>query len=111
MDRLRHLEGEDSRHWLQVSAEVPVSIRIRDVYGNHEMVKGRADWALDYGTDKNDTGPILLVVEAKPYESAPVGMPRLLVYMAAVQEARQDRVNGSAFGMISDKQRVSFLFP
>lgn len=111
MDRLRHSEGKDSCHWLQISAEVPVSICIKDAYGNHEMVKGRAEWTLGYGTDKNDTGPILLVVEAKPYESAPVGMPRLLVYMAAVQEARQDRVNGSVFGMISDKQRVSFLFP
>lgn len=66
MDRLRHSEGKDSRHWLQISAEVPVSIRIKDVYGNHEMVKGRAEWTLGYGTDKNDTGPILLVVEAKP---------------------------------------------
>ena len=82
MDRLRHLEDRDAHHRLQVSAEVPVSIRIRDVYGNSEIVKGRADWALGYGTEKSDTGAILLIVEAKPYESAAVGMPQLLVCMA-----------------------------
>lgn len=110
MDRLRHCEDTDSHHRLQISAEVPVSIRIQDLYGNHEMVKGRADWALGYGTDKNDTGSILLVVEAKPYESAPVGMPQLLVYMAAVQEARQGRVNSSVFGMVSDSKEFRFCF-
>lgn len=110
MDRLRHLEDKDAHHRLQVSAEVPVSIRIQDVYGNHELVKGRVDWALGYGTDKNDTGSILIVVEAKPYESAPVGMPQLLVYMAAVQEARRDRVNSSVFGMVSDSKEFRFCF-
>lgn len=110
MDRLRNLEDKDSHHRLQVSAEVTLSIRIQDVYGNHVMVKGRADWALGYGTDKNDTGSILLVVEAKPYESAPVGIPQLLVYMAAVQEARQDRVNSSVFGMVSDSKEFRFCF-
>lgn len=110
MDLLRHLEDKDAHHRLQVSTEVPVSIRIQDVYGIHEIVKARADWALGYGTDKNDTGSILLVVEANPYESAPVGMPQLLVYMAAVQEARQDRVNSSVFGMVSDSKEFRFCF-
>ena len=93
MDRLRHLEDKDAHKRLQVSAEVPMSIRIKDTYGNNEMVKGRADWAIGYGTEKSDTGAILLVVEAKPYESAAVGMPQLLVYMAAVHEARVNRIN------------------
>ena len=112
MDRLRHLEDRDVHHRLQVSAEVPVSIRITDVYGNNELVKGRADWALGYGTEKSDTGAILLIVEAKPYESAAVGMPQLLVYMAAVYEARasQDRVNKSVFGMVSDSKEFRFSF-
>ncbi len=110
MDRLRHLEDRDTYHRLQVSAEVPVSIRIKDIYGNNEIVKGRADWVLGYGTDKSDTGAILLVVEAKPYESAAVGMPQLLVYMAAVYEARQKRVNKSVFGMVSDSKEFRFSF-
>lgn len=110
MDRLRYLEDHDSHHRLQVSAEVPVSIRIQDIYGNSEIVKGRADWALGYGADQSDTGSILLVVEAKSYESAPVGTPQLLVYVAAVHEARQDRVNSSVFGMVSDSKEFRFCF-
>jgi hypothetical protein len=110
MDRLRHLEDKDAHHRLQVSAEVPVSIRIKDIYGNNEMVKGRADWALGYGTEKSDTGAIILIVEAKPYESAAIGMPQLLVYMAAVHEARVNRVNQSVFGMVSDSKEFRFAF-
>lgn len=108
MDRLRHLEDKDPHRRLRASAEVPVSIRIQDIYGNSKMVKDRADQALGYGTDKSDTGAILLVVEAKPYESAPVGMPQLLIYMAAVHEARQNRINNSVFGMISDSKEFRF---
>ncbi|KAL2058435.1 hypothetical protein ABVK25_001163 [Lepraria finkii] len=104
MDRLRQLEDRDTHHRLQVSAEVPVAIRVKDIYGNDQMVKGRADWALGYGADKSETGAILLIVEAKPYESAPIGMPQLLVYMAAVHKARQNRVNKSVFGMVSDSK-------
>ena len=110
LDRLRHLKDKDTFHRLQVSAEVPVSIRMTDIYGNQEIVKGRADWALGYGTQKSDTGAILLVIEAKPYENAAVGMPQLLVYMAAVYEARrsQDRTNKSVFGMVSDSKEFRF---
>ena len=110
IDRLRHLEDKDAHHRLQVSAEVPMSIQIKDLYGNKEIIKGRADWALGYGINKLDTGAILLVVEAKPYESAAVGMPQLLVYMAAVYEARKDRVNKSVFGMLSDSKEFRFAF-
>lgn len=109
-DRLQHLEGKDSYRRLQVSAEIPVSIRIKDIYGDTELVKGRADWALGYGTERSDTGSILLVVEAKHYEQAPVGMPQLLVYMAAVHEARKDRNNRSVFGMVSDSKEYRFCF-
>lgn len=110
IDRLRHLEDKDSHRRLQVSAAVRVSIQVKDIYGDTELVKGRADWALGYGTEKSDTGSILLVLEAKPYEQAPVGMPQLLVYMAAVHEARKDRVNRSVFGMVSDSKECRFCF-
>lgn len=100
----------DSHHSLQVSAEVPASIRIQDIYGSSEIVKGRADWVFGYGTDESDTGSIILVVETKPYESAPVGMPQLVVCMAAAHEARQDRVNSSVFRMVSDSKEFRFCF-
>ena len=104
------MEDKDAHHRLQVSAEVPLSIQVKDIYGNKEIIKGRADWALGYGTNKTNTGAVLLVVEAKPYESAAVGMPQLLVYMAAVYEARNDRVNRSVFGMLSDCKEFRFAF-
>lgn len=84
------MEDKDSHCRLQASTEI---IRIQNIYGNIEMVNGRADWALGYDTDKADTRAIFLVVEVKPYEPALVGMPKLLIYMAAVQEARQNRIN------------------
>ena len=88
MDRLRQLEDRDVFNRLQVSTEVPVAICVKDIYGNDEMINRRADWALGYGADKSDTGAILLILEAKPYESAPTVMPQLLVCMAAVHKAR-----------------------
>ena len=110
VDRLRQLEDRDAARHLQVSAEVQVSVVVQDVYGNNEMIKGRADWAIGYGKDKNNTGAILLVVEAKPYESSAIGMPQLLVYMAAVQKARENRTNKSVFGMVSDSKVFRFAF-
>jgi len=110
VDRLRHLEDRDAHHRLQVSTKVSMSILVKDIYGNSEIVKGRADWALGYGANKDDTGAILLILEAKPYESAAVGMPQLLVYMAAVHKARQHRVNQSVYGMVSDSKEFRFCF-
>ncbi|MCJ1377783.1 hypothetical protein MMC17_000879 [Xylographa soralifera] len=110
IDRLNHLADRDAYNRLRVSAEVPVSIRIQNIYGNDEVMKGRADWALSYGVSKNETGSILLVVEAKPYDFAPIEMPQLLVYMAAVYEEQRDRVNRSVFGMVSDSKEFRFSF-
>lgn len=110
LDRLKNLKDHSAAHRLQVSAEVPISIRTKDVYGDDELIRGRADWALGYGATKNDTGAILLMVEAKPNESASIGMPQLLVYMAAVQDARHDRINRSVFGMLTDSDEFRFAF-
>lgn len=112
VDRLRQLEDKDAHHRLQISTEVPVSIRTQNIYGDEEIVKGRADWVLGYGVDKNDTGSILVVLEAKPYQSATVGTPQLLVYMAAVQKSREIRgkANTSVFGMLSDSKEFRFCF-
>ena len=112
IDRLRELKDKDAFFRLQISAEVAISVQATDTYGNPERVKGRAHWALGYGHDKDNTGAILLVVEAKPYQAAAVGMPQLLVYMAGVQAARmkQNHTNTSVFGMLSDSRNFQFAF-
>jgi len=48
MDRLRHLEDRDTHHRLRVSAEVPVSVHIKNIYGNNEIVKAEqtGHWAV-----------------------------------------------------------------
>ena len=93
---------------LLLSAEVPVSVKYLDERGKPILLKGRADWALGYGTDKRNTGSLLIIVEAKPAPKASVGMPQMLVYMAAVQEARRDRTNKTVFGMLSDGTLYTF---
>jgi hypothetical protein len=51
-----------------------VSTRVKDIYRNDELIKGRADWALGYRAIKSDTSVILLVVVgANPFEAAIVG--------------------------------------
>ena len=110
LDRLKKLKDHGAARRLHVSAEVPVSVHAKDAYGNDQLVRGRANWALGYGVTKSDTGAILLMVEAKPFESAAVGMPQLLVYMAAVQDACHDRVNRSVFGMSTDSVDFRFAF-
>lgn len=104
------MEEKNSHRRFQVSTDVPVSIRIGDNYGDSEMVRGRADWVLGYGTDKSNTGIIFLVVEAKPYGPAPVGMPQLLICMATVREAAQNPIMRNVGGMISDGKKFLFCF-
>lgn len=108
MGRLDHMEETDSHRRFQESVDVPASIRIQDNYGNSEMVKGRVDWVLGYGTDKSNTGDIFLVVYAKPCESAPAGMPQLLIYMAAVQKAIQNQIMRTVRGIIFDGNEFRF---
>jgi hypothetical protein len=110
VDRLQHLDDEDTYRQLRLSAEVPVSLPICDDDGKHELVKGRADWALGYGNDKTTTGSILVAIEAKPRQRAQVGLPQLLVYMAAIQEARRGYINNVVFGMVSDSREFRFAF-
>ena len=50
------------------------------------------------------------MIEAKPLESTSVGMPQLLVYMAAGQDARHDQINCNVFGMLTDSDEFRFAF-
>ena len=108
VDRLNQLEDMGVSCRLLLSAEVPVSVKYVDEHGKPILLKGHADWALGYGTDKRNTGSLLIIVEAKPAGNASVGMPQMLVYMAAIQDARQDRTNKTVFGMLSDGTNYTF---
>lgn len=110
IDRLRNLEDQDAYHHLRLSAEVPVTVKVKDLYGNDEVIRGRADWALGYGRNKTDTGSILVVAEAKGPGKAFVGLPQLMVYMAAIFESRRNRTNHSVFGMLADSGKFQFAF-
>jgi hypothetical protein len=85
-------------------------MNIQGEFGDPELIRGRADWVLGYGKDKMNTGSILMVVEAKPHENASIGLPQMLVYMAAVQEARLGHTNNTVFGMLSDGKEFKFAF-
>jgi hypothetical protein len=89
---------------------VPVSVNTEDQFGNPELIKGRADWVLGYGKTKANTGSILIIVEAKAFGSASIGLAQMLVYMAAVHEARREYTNNSVFGMLSDSEEFTFAF-
>lgn len=96
---------------MKVSAEVPLEISAKDEDSDEFIIKGRADWVLGRtnAISKGKTDAILAIVEGKSRENASMGMPQLLVYMAAVQKARSSRSNNSVFGMLSDG-RESFRF-
>ena len=85
-----------------------MSVKYVDDQGKPILLRGRADWALGWGPDKSNTGSLLIIVEAKAVGNGTVGMPQLLVYMAAVQEARRDRPNKTVFGMLSDTSDYKF---
>jgi len=110
VDRLRHLEDKDAFRRLLLSAEVPLSVKIQDIDGKLGLIKGRADWVLGYGKDKVNTGSILIVVEAKPHGNASIGLPQMLVYMGAVQEARLGHTDNAIFGMLSDGEEFRFAY-
>ena len=93
---------------LLLFAEVPVSVKYVDDEGKPILLKGRADWALGYGKDKMNTGSLLIIIEAKPVGTSTIGMPQMLVYMAAIHEARRDRTNRTVFGLLSDGTYYTF---
>lgn len=118
IDRLRHLKEKNSPSRFKISAQVPLSVRTEeDQNGNHDLVQGTADWILNYGSDKenDNTGANaipLVIVEAKPYKRTSfIGLPQLVIYMAAVQESRKDKGNQTAiFGMVSNVSEFRFAF-
>lgn len=108
LDRLNALRDETSHRKLLLGAEVTIAIQVMD-NGKPTVVQGRADWAIGYGNSTETTGNLLIVAEAKRVGQAVVGMPQLIIYMAAAQEARKDRVNQTVWGILSDAHNFFFL--
>ena len=108
VDRLNNLQDKDAYHKLLLSAEVSVSVKVDDEFGERTIVKGRADWALGYGSSKSHTGSLLIIVEAKHIDNVSIGMPQMLVYMTAIHEARRDRNNKTVWGLLSDGSTFHF---
>ena len=108
VDRLNNLQDKDAYHKLLLCAEVTLSIKAVDEFGKQAIVRGRADWALGYGSSKTHTGSLLIIAEAKCVENTSIGMPQMLIYMAAVQKARQGRENKTVWGFSSDGSTFHF---
>lgn len=108
LDRLNKLEDKGAIKKLRLKAEVPLTINNTDDNGQNLIVPGQADWALGWDLDISEILPMLLVVEAKVIQRRSIGMPQLIIYMAAVQEARQDKTNRTVFGMLSDSELYYF---
>ena len=110
IDRLGHLKDNSLSSKLQVGTNVPIITRTDHMYGRTRVVKGRCDWALAHGEDKSHTGSILIVVQAKGVGDAFIGMPQLLFYLHAVQEAREklNRRVCTVLGMLSDGTHFKF---
>ncbi|KAL9113333.1 MAG: hypothetical protein Q9187_007632 [Circinaria calcarea] len=111
VDRLRNLGEQDARRRLCLSTEVPVKVRVKDCYGNDEIVRGRADWAIGHEKDEADTGSLLfVVVGAKRSGERSVRLAQLMVCMTAVLESRGYRRSEGVFGMVADSGTFQFAF-
>lgn len=86
---------------LRLNAEVPLIVHATDNRGQPLIIRGRADGALGWGRNKSETDSLLLVLEARSVEGS-IGMAQLIVYLAAVHAAREDKTNRTVFGMLSD---------
>ena len=106
IDRLNQLQSEDAFERLIMSAEVPISVKVSED-GRPTLIRGRADWVLGWGLDKTNTGSILVAIEGKGKNNAS-GMPQLLVYLAGIHTARQNRLNSTVFGLLSDGETFKF---
>jgi hypothetical protein len=109
LDRLHKLQDQDALYRLRLSPEVSISAEIRDTDRGVEIIRGRADWALNYDTTTRP-GSTLIVIEAKKVGNSFVGLPQLLVYMVGVLKSRHDRINQSVFGILSDSSNFLFAF-
>ncbi|KAL2039714.1 hypothetical protein N7G274_007573 [Stereocaulon virgatum] len=108
MDRLNDLQVKHVHHKLLLCAEVALSIKALDEFRKWTIVKGRADWALGYGSSETYTGSLLMIAESEHTDNALIGIPQMSIYMVAVQEARRDRDNKTVWEFLSDGSTFYF---
>lgn len=108
LDRLNALQDQTAHKRLLLGTEVNIAIEADDD-GKPIIIRGRADWAIGYGSSTSNTGNLLIIAEAKRYGSASVGIPQLLIYMAAAQDDRSERLNKTIWGILSDGREFYFL--
>ena len=102
LDRLNKLQDSESYKHLRLNAEVSLTLKTTDAYDQPMMIRGRADWALGWSDDKSDIDSLLLAIEAKSRLHASTGLAQMTVYLAAVHAAREEKINRTVFGMVSD---------
>ncbi|KAI9758166.1 MAG: hypothetical protein M4579_003140 [Chaenotheca gracillima] len=77
--------------------------------GADVLIKGRCDWVLGYRDDKAEIGDLLITIETRARRNnAEPSLPQLLIYKAAVHEARRLKANRTVFGMVSDSENFTF---
>ena len=104
VDRLGHLADLSLARKITLSPEFSLTAHGEDYAGRSLAISGRSDWALGYGKPKTSE-TILIAVVAKGEGEAFVGLPQLIVYMAASFQARDDplkHANKAVFGILSD---------
>lgn len=106
-DRLENLDDTMSHRHLKVVPETQMEVTAKD----GTRVSGRADWTLGYMDDKAKLHEMLLVVEAKSSSRVSDALSQLLLYLAAVQNARSDaqKLNTTVFGVATDSVEYKFV--
>lgn len=73
------------------------------------IVRDKADWAIGYENSTSTIDNLLLIAQAKRFKHASIGIPQIVIYMAAAQEARKLRQNKNNLGAIIRCPQISFF--
>ncbi|OCL00585.1 uncharacterized protein K441DRAFT_533611 [Cenococcum geophilum 1.58] len=108
-DRLNILNNRKSELYLNSVFGVTLSTQSKRL---HKTISGRADWVLGHGNLRSTLDPSLIVMEAKRTGAADLALPQLIIYLAAVQDARKSRskMNSSVFGLLTDSTNFRFVY-
>lgn len=107
-DRLKVIQGQDENRHLHLCAQVDLSLEVANGLGGSSTIQGRADWVLGYCNSQTETKCLFVIVEAKHGDNEiSIGMPQLMIYMKAVQAAKQ---LSTVWGMLSDAYAFQFAY-
>lgn len=116
--RLEHLDDVGANKHLHVAAEVDIQVKARDPkavdpsVNTKVIIKGCADWMIEYALSKKSLSSKLIIIEAKRDGGSSGGVAQLICYLAGVQEARveDDKTNQQVFGILTDSSEFRFAF-